>query len=301
MVRNFQASQQWERIQKYWITENAADDLTNFKSDQRNHKIALWDPRDNGIRYLKTLVYNLALGLDKEDWVRLKEVKNRNIGNPLTVRCHGETVCLDYLQAVLELGFIDQEVDLQGASVMEIGAGYGRTCHTILSNHDITGYTIVDLDNTMRLSRKYLSEVLDGKQFAKITFIEAGNADSALESMWFDLCINIHSMAEMTPETVQDYLGLIGRTCASFYVKNPVGKHTDKSMDGHPEGTEAIQMAMETGPLRQVLDIHDTVAVNAAVPDFIAAYRPGENWTCAANGRAIPWSYFWQAIYKNDA
>lgn len=299
MIRNYQASRQWQRIQKNWITEEVADDLTTFKSDRRNYKISLWNPEVNGGRYLKALIYHLGMGLNEQDWARVRRIQNREVGNPVTVCCNGEKICLDYLQATLELGFIEQEINLAGASIVEIGAGYGRTCHAILSNYDISTYTIVDLKNTMQLSRKYLQEVLDDTQFTKINFVESAEADDIQDSVYFDLCININSLAEMSPATVCDYLELIDRKCASFYVKNPVGKYLDKSITGYSESDMPVQIAMESGPLRQVLDIHDSLAVETAASDFITAYRPGEDWTCVADGWSLPWSYFWQAIYKN--
>ena len=34
MSRSFQASQQWERIQRNWVTEDAAADLTGFNGEE---------------------------------------------------------------------------------------------------------------------------------------------------------------------------------------------------------------------------------------------------------------------------
>lgn len=299
MVRNLQASPQWERITEHWVTEDVAADLTDFKSDSRNYNIALWNPEANGVRYLKTLVYDFAERLDEEDWARLRRIRNREFGNPLTVRLNGESICLDYLQAVLELGFIERQLTLDGARVMEIGAGYGRTCHALLSNHDLAEYCIVDLPNTMQLSRAYLREVLDDEQFAKVRFVEVEDIDVVEQAPPYDLCVNIHSFTEMTPATVREYLDLIAGKCRAFYVKNPVGKFLDKSLDGHFKGSEAVQMALQTGPLRKVIDIFDSAAVAEVVPDYVAAYTPGPDWECIAEARGIPWSYFWQALYKN--
>jgi putative sugar O-methyltransferase len=299
MDHKFQASRQWEQIQRQWITEAAGVDLVDFKSDQRNFKIALWDPATNGVRYLKALIYHLGMELSPQEWARIKRTANREIGNPIMVWCEGEPLCMDYLQASLELGFIEREIDLSGASILEIGAGYGRTCHMIMSNHDVSRYCIVDLKNTLQLSRAYLRQVLDATRFEMIDFIEVDELD-ALKSERFDLCINIHSMTEMRPETVRAYLHLIDETCSAFYVKNPVGKYIDKTMDGYRAGGEAVQMALENGPLRQLVDIHDSQAVRAAVPGFIDGYRPGDHWSCASDGRALPWSYLWQAIYKKS-
>ncbi|KAK1178073.1 putative sugar O-methyltransferase [Streptomyces sp. NBS 14/10] len=299
MAEVFQASRQWERISELWVTEDAATDLTGFKSDRRNFNLALWDPTANGIRYLRALVYELATRLGDDDWSKIESVRNREVGDPVTVRYEGKSVCLDYLQAALELGFIEKEVDLDGAHVLEIGAGYGRTCHSMLSNYDLASYTIIDLKNTLSLSRAYLRAVLDEKQFAKLKFVQVEDIDTALGTDRFDLCVNVHSFTEMTPDTVKAYLRLIDERCGAFFVKNPVGKFRDKSMDGHQKGEEAVKLAMETGPLRQVLDIHDSEAVAAAVPAFIDAYRPADRWTCAADTRGLPWSYFWQAVFRN--
>jgi putative sugar O-methyltransferase len=300
MAARFQASRQWELIQENWVTEEAAVDLTGFKSDRRNFNISLWDPTANGVRYLKTLVYDLAADLDADGWLKLERIRNREVGDPLTVRYRGEAVCLDYLQAVRELDFIERQVRLDGAEVLEIGAGYGRTCHAMLSNHDLARYRIIDLPNTLRLSTAYLGRVLTEEQFAKIEFVPVDHV-GALEPAVFDLCVNIHSFTEMLPETVRDYLDLIDRGCRAFYVKNPLGKFLDKTLDGHFKGGEAVRLALETGPLRQVLDIFDSEAIEAAVPAFVDAYRPGDGWECAAHARAVPWSYFWQALYKNGS
>ncbi|MFG1944134.1 putative sugar O-methyltransferase [Nonomuraea sp. NPDC048826] len=298
MAQTFQASRMWERISEFWVTEDAAVDLTSFKVDHRNYNLSLWDPTVNGVRYLKAMLYHVAMELTDEDWARVKNIRNREVGGPITVRINGEPVCMDYLQASLELGFIEPHVALDGARVLEIGAGYGRTCHATLSNHDLSGYCIIDLKNTLGLSRRYLREVLDDEQFAKITFVEVDEIGSALPAEDFDLCVNIHSLTEMPPRTVRAYLDLIAARCGAFFVKNPVGKFLDKSLDGHSKGEEAVRNALEAGPLREVVDIYDNEAVEARVPDFVEAYRPAEDWRCVADGRAIPWSYFWQAIFK---
>lgn len=300
MTHTFQASRMWQRINEFWVTEDAAVDLTDFKSDRRNFNLALWDPAANGVRYFKAMLYHLASELTPAQWARIEPIRNREVGNPITVRIDGRLVCLDYLQAALELEFIDPHVDLRNADVLEVGAGYGRTCHAILSNHDVSSYCIVDLGNTLRLSRRYLREVLDDAQFAKIRFVDVDAEDpaSTLSPMRFDLCVNIHSFTEMMPETVRAYLDLIAGTCSAFYVKNPVGKFFDKRLDGHWKGDEAVRYALEVGPLREVVDIYDNQDVASRAPGYVDAYRPAGDWECLADARAEPWSYFWQAVYR---
>ena len=291
----------WEEYESTHVTADAAADLSGFKSSDVNYKLALWSPQHNGMRYLKALIYNLAAGLSTQNWEMLKRVRHRDIGDPITVMYNGESVCMDYLLAIFELEFIANHLSLSGGKVLEIGAGYGRTCHALMSNYAIHSYSIVDLDNSLALSRKYLSSVLPENEFAKISFIPAREAEESLRKARFNLCINIDSFAEMTPEAVSGYLGLIDRVCEYSYVNNPVGKYLDKSLDGHWQGDRVVQLALSTGLLRDIIDIHDSSAVQAQVPKFKAAYRPGQEWECVADSWAGCWSYYWQALYRRDS
>lgn len=290
----------WEVYERTHVTAGAAADLTGFKSGDVNYKLALWSPQQNGVRYLKALIYNMAAGLSEQNWERLRRIRNRYVGDPITVRYNGENVCMDYLLAISELEFISSYLSLADSEVLEIGAGYGRTCHAIMSNCVINSYSIVDLENSLALSAKYLSSVLPEEEFAKIRFIPATEVEKSLQGAEFDLCINVDSFAEMTPDTVSNYLTLIGQTCNYFYVNNPVGKYFDKSLDGHSQGDHLVQLALSTGPLRDIIDIHDSQEVHAQVPKFKTAYKPGPEWECVADSPAVCWSYYWQAVYRRD-
>lgn len=282
------------------ITHEAAKDLSGFKSRTVNFKLGFWDPHVNGVRYLKALIYNLASALSHDDWGRLRRIRNRDIGDPIVVTYDGEAVCVDYLQAVLELEFISRGLDLAGRRVLEVGAGYGRTCHAILSNHDIGGYVIADLPNSLELAGQYLRRVLDGEQFAKVRFITPEGLEDLPEDETFDLSLSANAFAEMPADTVRNYLALIDERSRYLYVRDAVGKYLDSSLDGHGRGHELVEMAMKTGLLRQVVDIHDNRAVAGHARGFVEAYQPGAGWTCVADAWAPPWSFYWQALYRND-
>ncbi|MEU8194200.1 putative sugar O-methyltransferase [Microbispora amethystogenes] len=299
-TRRYGQSPLWESNNRIQVTESAVADLRGFKSGTVNFKLALWDPRTNGMRYLKTLIFNLAAGLSEANRARLRRIRNRDVGDPITVRYDGEDVCMDYLEAVLELEFMSGAVPLDGLRVLEIGAGYGRTCHALMSNHDLVSYDIVDLDNALRLSRAYLGAVLDPGRFAKIRFHSVDEVDALPADQRFDLCVNVDSFAEMNAETVRAYLDLVAGRCRYLYVNNPVGKYLDPSLDGHAQGAEVVALALRTGPLLDVIDIHDNRAVEAQSRRFLAAYRPGDDWTCVADARAVPWTFYWQALYEKN-
>ncbi|MGH3756322.1 putative sugar O-methyltransferase [Actinophytocola sp.] len=289
------------RHDKVHVTDEAAAEISSFKAKPINFKIGIWDPEANGVRYLKALVYNLAASLSDESWKRLRRIDNREVGQPITITYDGEPVCMDYLLAVLELEFVAGQIELDGTRVLEIGAGYGRTCHTMLANHDLVEYHIIDLPNSLKLSSGYLRTVLDEERFAKIRFTPIDDVDERYATTDFDLGLNINSFAEMNAETVDNYLTMIDERSRYFYIRDPVGKYLDGSLDGHAEGREIVELALSTGKLRDVIDIHDSQAVESRAPAFVDAYRPGPRWTCLANGWARPWSYYWQALFGKEA
>jgi len=289
----------WKHINQQNISHDNIKNLKNFKSSKVNFKIALWDPKTNGLRYMKTLLYNTAIGLSKNTFKKLKKIKNRNLGHPFTISYNNERICMDYLQAVLELEFIEKYVEIDNCSILEIGAGYGRTCHAIFANNKINNYSIIDLPNCLKLARNYLHEVLDEKDFSKIRFIDIRNIDSLTNSS-FDLAINIDSFSEMDSQTVHYYLEFIKKYCHHFYVKNPVGKYLDKSLDSHSQGRRVVGLALKTGLLLDIVDIFDNQAIKKQAKIFNKIYRPGKSWQCLGSSWAKPWSYYWQAFYKKN-
>lgn len=300
MYHKYGPSQLRARHDNVHVTDEAAAEIASFKSKQINFKIGFWDPEVNGVRYLKALMYNVAAGLGDDTWKKLRRIRNRTVGEPITITYDGEQVCMDYLQAALELEFVDEHVELDGMRVLEIGAGYGRTCHTMLSNHDLLEYHIIDLPNSLKLSGEYLRAVLDEEQFAKVRFTSIEDVDERYARTDFDLSLNINSFAEMDAETVDNYLAMIDARSRYFYIRDPVGKYLDSSLDGHSEGRAVVEMALRTGKVRDVIDIHDNSVVESHASAFVDAYRPAPRWSCVADAWARPWSYYWQAMFSRE-
>lgn len=289
-------SKMWEKICQEHINSTNLHDISNFKSSDINFRLTIYNPKHNGVRYLKELIFFVASTLSDRQWQLLANIRNRDFGNPFSIRFNGENVCVDYLHAVLELSFLEREMNLQGARIVEIGAGYGRSCHSIISNYNLHSYTIIDLDNVLSLSSKYLAEVLPPEQFKKIQFLSIDKMGQAWQQT-YDLCINIDSFAEMDEEVVRFYLNFIDRQGGAFFTKNPVGKYLNAQLDSHAAGDEAVRLALQTGLLRDIIDIHDMDQVRGQRDKFVTAYTPSPAWDCRADEHAGLWSYFWQAFY----
>jgi len=279
----------WQRINKETMSKKI--DLNNFRSSEVNYRIALPDPAKNGKTYLKQLLFDACRRLTTDQWSILKATRNRNIGNPTTVRFNGEDVDLDYLQAALEFDFVYGRPNLN--TIVEIGAGYGRTAHTFLSNSICHLYAIVDLPECLELARRYLNRVLTPEQADKLLFVPASKL-SVLEGQAFDLAINIDSFAEMPALDVRRYLRFISKNCMAFYVKNPVGKYHDPTTNNRPH---LAKTAKKMGLLTKVIDIYDEKAISGRIPAFLKAYEPRgfkNIYSCSAK----PWSYYYQAIFR---
>ena len=280
--------------------DHDTETLAGFRSGDANFKLTLWDPHANGVRYLKALLYSVSGRLSPLDRERLRHIRNRNIGNPITVRHEGDEIDMDYLRAVQEVGFLADRVQLGGARIVEIGAGYGRTCHALIANYDVAEYHIVEQEGSLRLARAYLRAVLEPAQFAKVSFHTAADAAKAFPHD-VDLAINIDSFACMEPETVRGYLKLIGERSRAFYVNGPVGKYLDKALDDHSQGADQVATALRSGLLTEVIDIFDSEAVHKQSRQFVSVYKLGDRWECAAETGTPVWSHYWQALYRCSA
>jgi putative sugar O-methyltransferase len=292
------SNEKWQLARQTIASGVSPFDLENFKASAANFKIALWDPKTNGLRLLKTLIFDTVSRFSDEDIGRLESISNRSLGNPIDIKDRGVRVCLDYAQAFLETKFIEDVCTLRGLQVLEIGGGYGRTCHTLLSLHeDIERYVIADLSWMLQIAEMYLKRVMSPSQMAKVEFVPLEQF-AGLSARNFDLAINIDGFNEFDEAVVKGYLDYINLHARRFYTKNPVAKYRDPSLDSGAGNNREMKYAITSGLLRNVIDIFDGDAIAANVPDFLSAFCPGSRWKCVKHGRGVPWSFYHQALYE---
>jgi hypothetical protein len=140
------------------------------------------------------------------------------LGRPFPVRWHDRIISQDLANTSLEVASIREL--LAGRSprhVLEIGAGYGRTAHAILSLYPEASYTIIDIEPAIRISRWYLDALFPDRD---IVHIDARGGVPDLPP--FDLGIAISSLHEMTRDLVDAYINELDRAAlpeAAVYVK----------------------------------------------------------------------------------
>jgi len=291
-----EVDKQWTSINEL-LDNNTLKNWNSFKTSPYFYRITTWDPSTNGLRYMKILLYNLGIQLTSQQLELLSNIKNKSVGNPISVTIEGEELCYDYIQAAYEITTLFNLINLNNKNILEIGGGYGRTCHSILSNVNCDSYTIVDLEEMIGVSKVYLKEVLDSSNYHKIKFITIENFD-ILKEQYFDLVIQIDGFNEMVKEVVEDYLNYIDTNSSYFYVKNPVGKYENRENISTSDDEQTIERALKSGIITEVIDINNSREIKEASHNFVNVFKPSEKWDLVHEGWAPPVSHCWESFFK---
>ena len=160
-------------------------------------------------------------------------------GNPLPVTWHGRLISQDLANSALEVSAMARGLNgREPSSILEIGAGYGRLAHALLSAYSSASYTVVDIEPARSISEWYLSNLFPDRDLRFLTPDQAADlADGSVS-----LALSVSSLQEMTPIQVEGYMHLLDRLVAAdgtVYLKqyaewhNPVDTVTMR-FDEHP-------------------------------------------------------------------
>jgi hypothetical protein len=255
--------------------------LNNFRSPGVANKFVAWNPFECSSRYFKFLLFSVATKKDSDFFNMYRKIET-NIGQPLNIRCSDCDINMDYLAAIEEYQFLQELAELDEVfRIIEIGGGFGRTAHTILSLcPHIVEYTIVDLKPMLELSRKYIEKVAPSFM-NRIKFI---NSDDILsqDSLSADLVINIDSFQEMPFSVINDYMNRVVSKANKFYCKNPIGKYLPETVGFEKISPEQLLDVFNLGLCTNVIDIFDDTILAESRLRYIAAYTPPP--LCTDNG-----------------
>ena len=275
----FGENAQWKRINSR-IESLSDEDMESFKRNKKVQIFTTWSPENFAIYYLKTLLMVAADHLDEHDFALLDKITNRNFGNPITVSVKGRDLCSDYLQSLYEAKFVDK-IGQRVGRMIEIGAGYGRTCHTMLClNSNIAEYVIIDLAPCLSLARKYLKHVLSSEQFAKVRFILNTECKD-----YFDkntdiqtLAININGLGEMDKDVSRSYLSLFAKNANYFYSCNSVGKYDPACVEEIGFDPALAKDSLKSGLLTDSINIFDDEVLGAYILPYVETMKPAPSW-----------------------
>jgi len=295
-------SEQWDKLTREQFQRIDDDFLDTFRAPGSSNKFVAWDPFEPSSRYLKFLLFSTALRQSEAFFAAYQKIEHRQLGRPLSVSVAGCDVDADYMAAVEEWEFLRQSGGLTGVTrVVEIGGGFGRTCHTLLTLCEgIEEYVIVDLEPMLRLSEGYLKRVGFG---GKVRFVS--NEDHAqIDALNADLVINIDSFQEMPRPVISFYMDHIVARSKRFYCKNPTGKYLPGTI-GQPDLSPAKLMdVFKLGYCQDVIDIFDDGALRTAREAFLKAYCPptssGNAYRVVGTRPMDLFPYFQHALYARE-
>jgi SAM-dependent methyltransferase len=175
------------------------------------------------------------------------------LGNPPPVIWGGRTISQDLANCSLEAEAIRRALrGHEPTSIVEIGAGYGRTAFSLLGLFPKARYTIIDIQPALSLSRFYLTTLYPDRD---VTFVDAAHDDLA-DLRGADLAVSISSLHEMTPEQVATYLEVLDQVVDGVvFLKqwrswhNPVDDVV-LSLDNYPIPVRWTPILRETAPVQ---------------------------------------------------
>jgi putative sugar O-methyltransferase len=207
---------------------------------------ALTGSKHNYFSWKQSIIYNLltyvvwGYSVHQDRQGVTERLAEPTEGNPPRTHLHGKLISQDLANSVLEYLSIVVDSDNHAGdiqSIMELGAGYGRTAYVFLKLMPDVKYVVVDIPPALYVSERYLSSQFPEKRIFKFRPF-TGYADiedelshcqiafflpnqlELLPDKMFDLCINISSLHEMRLDQIDFYLRLIDRlTRRFFYMK----------------------------------------------------------------------------------
>lgn len=295
------AGKQWTNIANR--LGNQELNLANFRRTREFFLFSTFDPDRFGLIYLRTLIWTLYRAMDPQTRAVLGNIKNRTIGDPHSIFVDGERTDLDYVVAAYETRFVS-EVAKKVKSVVEIGAGYGRTCHALLSNMpNVREYWILDLPLMLDWCRRYLEHALERELFERIHFVDVTGVEgiAGVETVPNEtLAVNINSLAEMDIRTVRAYLDFIDARTTYFFSSNTVGKYRPEDVGERSVRQKDLSDATRSGPLPHSIDIFDIDDVLHRSSEYRAAYQPSDRWSVRAESESPCYPHYRQIIYCRD-
>jgi SAM-dependent methyltransferase len=188
-----------------WTEEYASQtDLVNF----RGHSAWVWQRGNPGLHeraYLLAAYYVLAhdrLGL-------MERLTEDGAFGAIAYEIAGRQISRDLLDSILEIDFLNRHLNIVSRpphSVLDIGAGYGRLAHHMLTAiPSLENYLCADaIPESSFVCEYYLRfRGLEGR----FKMVPATEIDAALELAHADLAINIHSFSECSLDAVEWWMG----------------------------------------------------------------------------------------------
>lgn len=193
-----------------------------------------------------------------------------------------EKVSRDLLDSVLEINFLDRHLGLSkkaGFSVVDVGAGYGRLAHRMVSAMpNLTRYYCLDaIAESTYLCNYYLRFRDCGERASAIPLDQI---EELVPRTSLDVAVNIHSFSECTLDAIRWWVGWLSSRGVQYLLIVPndphrlLSKETDGTrLDFAPVLAEAGYRLKLKQPVLEDADVRELVGVG----DHFFLYHLAEN------------------------
>jgi len=138
-------------------------------------------------------------------------VEDDSFGN-FTFTIAGCKVSRDLLESIAEIYFLDRHLGVTsqtGLRVLDIGAGYGRLAHRIVSA--LPGIDRYFCTDAIAVSSFVCDYYLRFRGLAKAQVVPLDELDDKLRDHPVDLAINVHSFSECRPQAIEWWARLLSK------------------------------------------------------------------------------------------
>lgn len=209
--------------------------LTNMTGKSDMYKNACISLSQDLTSFKRNPVYNCFIGNDmrdektatafyyyiKEKYPFLLEEKlfskfqqNDFIGNPNLYSIEGKIISPGTLRFMKVLGDIFLAVN-DISSIVEIGSGYGGQCFIFKQFDSNIEYTLLDISESLQISKKYLSE-----NNCEAIYMDTNN----IVGKPYALCISDYCLSEFDLEGTKFYINNVVKKCKAAYITtNSIG------------------------------------------------------------------------------
>lgn len=290
-------SKLWQDLSGTFSTDEDSDLSTFRQPGSINSRLASWDPMDPTARHFKFNMWNVIDAMPLDFFQIYKGFGRSDFGNPMSIRRDGVNVNIDYALSADEVLFLKSS-GIDFAEIVEIGAGFGRTCHALLCSFPVERYVIVDLPEMLSLSSTYLRKVLTPEMYEKISFVDAlANRDFPNFSQQSDLVINIDSFQEMTRDVIEFYEQQLISKARYFYSKQAIGKYDPAEFGINVEVQR--EDVFDYGLSTEKFTICDDVSYTSRVKGHIEEYSFGKSYKVVSDRRCPFFHFYHHIIYRN--
>lgn len=188
-----------------------AKDLTGFK---KNKIYCKYINNDNRSKETAIAFHNHIMLFYPELWSCLQVFKlNDKVGSPTLHFIDGKEISPGTLRFMKVLGDIFFNMDVARQKIVEIGGGYGGQCKTITALYDHVSYTIIDIPESLEVSKAYLND-------PSVTFMSCEN----IQQRQYDLVISDYCISELDEKGIDFYIDSVVNHCkAGYFTCNKIG------------------------------------------------------------------------------